>query len=57
MTVLVDLFQSFTVNRDTNELVTALYGLRDHYNTTLEKVQFTYKCMVPNLYDNFNFRI
>lgn len=57
MTVLVDLFQSFTVNRDANELIKALFGLRDHYNTTLEKVHFTYKCAVPTLYDNFNFRI
>lgn len=56
LTVLVDLFQTFNRTHDVQELVESLYGLRDHYNTTLSKIQFTYKCVVPTLSDSFNFR-
>lgn len=56
LTVLVDLFQTFNRTHDVQELAASLYGLREHYNTTLNKIQFTYKCVVPTLYDSFNFR-
>jgi len=57
LTVLVDLFQTFNLNHNREELFTSLTNLRDHYNTTLEKVQTTYKCAIPTLLDTFNFRI
>jgi hypothetical protein len=56
-TVITDLFQAFRQNRDMDVLHESLCGLRDHYNTTLQKVQFTYKCAVPNLLLDFNFRV
>jgi len=56
VTVLTDLFQSFQQNTNTNEMVSSLYGLREHYNATLKKIQFVYKCAIPELHDTFNFR-
>jgi hypothetical protein len=56
-TIITDLFQAFQQNRDLALLHESLCGLRDHYNTTLERVRFTYKCAVPNLLINFNFRV
>jgi len=56
VTVLTDLFQSFQQDTNTNEMVSSLYGLREHYNATLKKIQFVYKCAVPELHDTFNFR-
>jgi len=57
ITILTDLFQSFSVTRDALNLHMNLEGLRDHYNTTINKVQFVYKCAVPTIYSNFNFRV
>jgi hypothetical protein len=57
MTILTDLFQSFIVTCDAQNLHMNLEGLRDHYNTTINKVQFVYKCAVPSVYYNFNFRV
>jgi ribosomal protein S27AE len=56
-TVVTDLFQAFLATKDVGVLHTSLCGLRDHYNATLQRVQFTYKCAVPNLLANFNFRV
>jgi hypothetical protein len=56
-TVVTDLFQAFLVTKDIGVLHTSLCGLRDHYNATLQRVHFTYKCAVPNLLANFNFRV
>jgi hypothetical protein len=56
-TVITDLFQAFLEHRNPDELQANLVGLRDHYNSTLQRVHFTYKCAVPNLYSNFNFRV
>ena len=56
-TIITDLFQAFQQNRDINVLYESLCGLRDHYTTALERVKFTYKCAVPNLFTNFNFRV
>ena len=56
LTVLIDLFQSFQTNRNTDELFESLNGLRNHYNTTLKKIQVVYKCAIPELLDTFNFR-
>ena len=56
-TVITDLFQAFLDHRNPDELQANLVGLRDHYNSTLQRVHFTYKCAVPNLYSNFNFRV
>jgi hypothetical protein len=56
-TIITDLFQAFQQNKDVTVLYESLCGLRDHYNTTLGRVQFTYKCAVPNLLDDFNFRV
>jgi hypothetical protein len=55
LTVVLDIIQSFTENRETQNMVDNLKGLRNHYNSTLEKIQFCYKCAVPTLLDNFNF--
>jgi len=56
-TIMTDLFQTFQQTKDVTVLYESLCGLRDHYNTTLGRVQFTYKCAVPNLLTNFNFRV
>jgi len=56
LTVLIDLFQSFQTNHNTDELFESLNGLRNHYNTTLKKIQNVYKCAIPELLDTFNFR-
>ena len=56
-TVITDLFQAFQENRDILVLHESLCGLRDHYTATLKKVQFAYKCAVPDLGSNFNFRV
>ena len=56
-TIITDLFQSFQQEKDMTVLYESLCGLRDHYNTTLGRVQFTYKCAVPNLLNDFNFRV
>lgn len=56
-TIITDIFQTFQHNRDIVVLHESLCGLRDHYNTTLGRVQFTYKCAVPSLLSNFNFRV
>ena len=55
LTVIIDIIQSFIENQDVQTMVETLKGLRDHYNSTLQKIQFCYKCVVPRLYDNFNF--
>jgi hypothetical protein len=57
ITILTDLFQSFSVTRDALNLHMNLEGLRDHYNTTINKVRFAYKCAIPSLHNNFNFRV
>jgi len=58
MTILLDLFQSFTAqNQSFEEMVENLKGLSDHYNSTLEKVSKVYKCAIPSLGHNFEFRI
>ena len=69
LTVLLDLFQTFHSNSttpsscilikksNTDALIQSLHGLRDHYNTTLTKVQFVYKCAIPSINDDFNFRV
>lgn len=57
MTIIVDLFQAFQASPDEVVLHGSLCGLRDHYNATLQRVQFTYKCAVPNLLSNFTFRV
>ena len=57
MTILTDLFQTFTSTRNVHYLHMNLEGLRDHYNTTINKVQFVYKCAVPSIAQNFNFRV
>ena len=56
-TVITDLFQAFQENRDISVLHESLCGLRDHYAMALKKVQFAYKCAVPDLGSNFNFRV
>jgi len=56
-TVITDLFQAFQENRDILVLHESLCGLRDHYAMALKKVQFAYKCAVPDLGSNFNFRV
>jgi len=55
LTVIIDIIQSFIENLDVKTMVETLKGLRDHYNTTLKKIQFCYKCAVPTLLDNFIF--
>lgn len=69
LTVLLDLFQTFHSNSttpsscilikksNTDALIQSLHSLRDHYNTTLTKVQFVYKCAIPSINDDFNFRV
>jgi hypothetical protein len=54
-TVLVDIIQTFTVSRDVEAMVNNMNGLREHYNSTLEKIQYCYKCSVPLLSIQFNF--
>jgi hypothetical protein len=54
-TVLVDIIQSFVASRDVSIMVANLEGLREHYNTTLEKIQFCYKCTIPTLNPLFYF--
>ena len=54
-TVLVDIIQSFTVSKDIGVMVENINGLREHYNSSLEKIQFCYKCSVPLLSLQFNF--
>jgi hypothetical protein len=56
-TILVDIIQSFTASRNIDELIGNLHGLRTHYTDTLNKVQNCYKCAVPDLLTNFNFRV
>ena len=56
-TIITDIFQTFQQEKDVTVLYESLCGLRDHYNTTLGRVQFTYKCAVPNLLTDFNFRV
>jgi hypothetical protein len=56
-TIITDIFQTFQEEKDVTVLYESLCGLRDHYNTTLGRVQFTYKCAVPNLLTDFNFRV
>jgi hypothetical protein len=55
MTVLVDTIQTFVQSRDVIIMVRSLEGLRQHYNSTLEKIQFCYKCAVPMITPQFNF--
>jgi len=57
VTILTDIFQSFSVSREVRNLHMNLEGLRDHYNNTINKVQFVYKCAVPSVSSNFNFRV
>ena len=57
MTILTDLFQAYVSTRNIDELYNSLIGIRDHYNGTLEKVAFTYKCAVPSILPNFSFRV
>jgi hypothetical protein len=56
-TVITDLFQAFQENHDISNLHESLCGLRDHYTVTLHKVKVAYKCAVPDLGSNFNFRV
>lgn len=54
--VLIDLFQKFVGDQDTDDLVTALDNLRVHVNTTLASVSKRYSnCAVPRLNENFDF--
>jgi len=57
MTILLDLFQSFVQNKNIDEMVENLQGLSQHYNSTLEKVGKVYKCAIPSLGPNFDFRV
>ena len=57
MTIITDLFQACASTRNTDELYISLIGIRDHYNATLEKVAFAYKCAVPSILPNFSFRV
>ena len=54
--VLVDLFQKYVGDQDTDDLVTALDNLRVHVNSTLASVSKRYSnCAVPKLNENFDF--
>jgi hypothetical protein len=57
MTVILDIFQSFSVTHNNVELYDSLLGIRDHYNATLEKVAKAYKCAVPSILHDFSFRV
>ena len=52
--VLVDLFQDYVQTRDADVIYPSLLALKEHYNTTLDRVSRNYgKCAVPRLRDNF----
>ena len=56
MAVLVDLFQTFTQNRDAESLVGSLYELRAHVNVTMMAVSKRYtNCSTPRITENYDF--
>jgi hypothetical protein len=55
MTILIDIIQSFVGSRDVSIMLANLIGLREHYNDTLAKIQFCYKCSVPVIDPQFIF--
>jgi len=52
--VLNDLFQAFVASKNTADLMTALWELRDHVNSTLKSVSKRYtNCATPTITDGF----